>query len=137
MERVQFIHGRGHRGSPATADRCRHVNVCHIPAEYGRRFSCALETVQLAHYICKVPSSRDGKEPEFKSWVRLGLNGHQLWVHPSVKLPLWGAQVQPYHLPGKVPVHGHLWQPNIPVAVLIRCLEEAECVVVWRLLDRS
>ena len=61
------------------------------PAEYGPRFSSALAIVEIAHYHLNAPNTRDGKEPKFKSWILLGLNGHQLWMRPSAKLPSYQA----------------------------------------------
>ena len=43
------------------------------PKEYGRRFTSALAMVQLVPYRSGVSTSRNGKGPEFKEWIMLGL----------------------------------------------------------------
>ena len=106
--------------------------IAMSPEEYARRFTSALAMVQLFPYGSGVSTSRNGKEPQFKEWIMLGLNGYRIWVHPSVKMPFFHAlkssrTIFPSHFQ-HLATYGN---PMVPVIAFVRCLQEAQCFVMW------
>ena len=102
------------------------------PEQYGRRFNSVLSMVELACHTTGVPNARNGHEPEFKRWILLGKQNHQLWVHPNVKAPFFDELCK--HMvvfESTSPLIATYGSPMVPVTQFVRCLIKARCETIW------
>jgi hypothetical protein len=106
--------------------------IAMSPEEYGRRFNTVLATVELACHTTGVPTTRNGHEPEFKRWILLGKQNHQLWVHPDVKGPFFDEickHIVVFESTSElIATYG---SPMVPVREFVRCLVKARCQTIW------
>ena len=106
--------------------------IAMSPEEYGSRFSSVLASVELACHTTGVPSGRNGHEPEFKGWIMLGKNNHQLWVHPDIKGPFFDELCKRRVVfESTSPLIATYGSPMIPVREFTRCLVKARCQTLW------
>ena len=106
--------------------------IAMSPEEYGSRFSSVLASVELACHTTGVPSGRNGHEPEFKGWIMLGKNNHQLWVHPEVKGPFFDELCKRRVVfESTSPLIATYGSPMIAVREFTSCLVKARCQTLW------